>query len=242
MYRDGFTFGNRSTWDFDMHAERYPRQVAPVRKMKTFSVAGRNGDLHVMEDAWENYPQPYEVYFHGDTPTPEQAHAIKAWLMGTGGYQILKDVYDPKHYRMAIYKGPLDIENKLNKYGRCTISFDCAPQSYLLDGVYPVTFTAAGTLHNPTAFDALPIVTVYGNAAGTVTLGAVTVDIKEISDPIILDCELMNAYSQPGEGAPVNQNRSIYAPKFPILSQGLNPVAFTGGITKIEIVPRWWTL
>lgn len=239
---NGFTFGDRSTWEFDMHVEKYPRISVPKRKMQTYTVPGRNGDLHVMEDAWENYTQPYEVYFHGKLPAPEQAHAIVAWLFGPAGYRRLQDAYDPNHYRMAICKGPLDIENKLNKYGRCTILFDCAPQSYLLEGEAAVSFSVPDRLFNPTMFPAQPIITVYGTGAGTLTVGSVVVDIKEITDPIILDCGRMQAYSQPGEGAPVNRNGSIYAPVFPVLSPGENVIAFAGGITKAEIIPRWWTL
>lgn len=240
--RNGFTFGEYSSWDFDAHVEKYPRISAPARKMQTFSVAGRNGDLHIMEDAWENYTQPYEIYFHGKRPSPEQARAIKAWLFSPDGYQRLEDVYDPEIYRMAICKGPLDIENRLNKYGRCTLQFDCAPQSYLKGGEDPLWFLEAGKLYNSTAFDAQPIITVYGTAAGTVTVGSTVVEIKAISNPIILDCEQMQAYSQPGEGAPESQNGNIYAPKFPVLAPGDNAIAFTGGITKLQIIPRWWTL
>lgn len=239
---NGFTFGEYSTWDFDAYVEKYPRISVPARKMQTFAVAGRNGDLHIMEDAWDNYTQPYEIYFHGALPAPEQAHAIAAWLLGSAGYQRLEDVYDPNYYRMAICKGPLDIENRLNKYGRCTLHFDCAPQSFLKTGEYPQVFSASGMLHNTTAFNAQPIITVYGTDAGTVTVGSAVVEIKAISDPIILDCEQMQAYSQPGEGAPENQNGNIYAPVFPVLIPGENAIAFTGGITKIEIIPRWWTL
>lgn len=239
---DGFTFGDKATWDFDMHVERFPRQSAPARKMTTFSVPGRSGDLHAFEDAWENYTQSYEVYFHGNFPTPEQAHAVKAWLMGGSGYQILKDMYDPNYYRKAIFTGPMDIENILNKYGRCTINFNCAPQSYLVNGSSLIGFTAPGTLYNPTLFNAQPTITIYGTAAGTVSVGGVAVEIKSITDPIVLDCELMQAFSQPGEGAPVNQNSNIYVPEFPMLQPGANALAFTGGITKVEIIPRWWTL
>ena len=238
-----FSFGDRTTLDFGMRVERYPRQLVPGRKMKTFPIAGRNGDLHALEDAWENYIQPSEVYFHDDIESaPEMAHAIAAWLMGGAGYQKLLDTYDPGHYRMALFKGPMDIENIMNRYGRCTIQFDCAPQSFLVGGDTPLVFEGAGSLHNVTSFDALPVITVYGDAPGTVTVGSTTVEIKEISDPIILDCEMMQAYSKPGEGAPVNRNGSVHALPFPVLSPGANAVSFSGGISKLEIVPRWWTL
>ena len=241
MY-NSFSFGGRSSEKFGVRVERYPRREIPRRKMQTFSIAGRNGDLHAIEDAWENYTQPYEVYFHGEKPSPELAHEIAAWLMGVSGYQRLQDTYDPQYYRMAIFRGPMDIENIMNRYGRCTILFDCAPQSFLLSGQEPVTFRGPGTLHNGTSFASLPCVTVYGNGPGAVTVGTATVEIKSISDPIVLDCELMQAYSQPGEGAPVNQNGNVRALPFPVLLPGDNAVSFSGGISKVEIVPRWWTL
>lgn len=239
---NSFTFGAHASTEFHIRVESYRKMAVPGRKMRTFSIAGRNGDLHALEDAWENYIQPYSIYFHGDTPSPELAHEIAAWLMGYGGYQKLQDTYDPDHYRMAMFKGPMDIENILNRYGRCTIRFDCAPQSFLVSGDAPVIFEASGAIYNGTSFDALPVVTVYGNGPGAVTVGAVTVQIKEISNPIILDCELMQAYSKPGEGAPVYKNGSVYAPVFPALSPGSNPVSFSGGISKVEIIPRWWEL
>lgn len=239
---NSFTFGDKSTLDFSVQIERYPAQQTSARKLKTYSIPGRNGDLHAFEGAWENHVQPYSIYFHGTDPAPETAHAIKAWLMRGSGYQRLEDTYDPKYYRKAIFKGPMDIENILNKYGRCIVSFDCAPQYFLVEGEKTIHFSAPGTLHNSTSFGAMPIITVYGTAAGTVTVGGVTVEIKAISDPIILDCETMQAYSQPGEGAPVNQNGNIYALAFPILAPGDNSISFSDGITAVEIVPRWWTL
>ena len=76
-----FWFGNESSADYHIRIERYPRRTVPRRKMQTFSVAGRNGNLHILEDAYENYMQPYKIYFHGEASSPELAHEIAAWLM-----------------------------------------------------------------------------------------------------------------------------------------------------------------
>lgn len=240
---NGFTFGNHGTKEFFTKVERYPVQKSPARKMETISVDGRNGDLHICQNAFSNYIQPYDCYFRQvGKAMPQLAHEVKAWLMAKAGYHKLIDCYDPEHYRLAAFAGPMDIENILNKYGRCTVEFDCCPQSFLVSGDTPVTFEDAGVIENPTAFEALPVITVYGNGAGTVTVGETTVQIYEIVDPIILDCESQNAYSQPGEGAPENCNSQILAIPFPSLLPGGNPVSFSGDITKVEIVPRWWEL
>lgn len=240
--RNGFIFGDHSTVDFDMHVEKYPKQVTAKRKRTTISVAGRNGDLHIDEGAFENYMQPYECYFHGENVTPEMAHAIKAWLCSAGEYRRLEDAYDPSVFRLATFVGPMDIANVLNEYGRCTVNFDCAPQSFLKSGENTVSFASAGVLWNETQFTALPIITIHGTAAGTVTVGGVAVEIKAIADQITLDCETMNAYRQVADGAPENMNSCIYAPEFPALKPGGNTVSWTGGITGVDIIPRWWTL
>ena len=237
-----FKFGDKTTLDFDMHVERYPKQIGARRRSNTVSVPGRNGDLHFLEDAFDNYTQPYECYFHGSLPMPEQAHGVKTWLLRSGSYQRLEDTYDPKYFRLASFLGPIDIENTLNKYGRCTVLFDCAPQSFLKSGEYPVPFDAPGILVNPTEFAALPLITVYGSDAGSVTIGNRTVTIKSIEDRIVLDCDLQHAYRQTGEAAPENMNAHISAPEFPKLLAGENPISWTGGIERIEIIPRWWTL
>ena len=84
--------------------------------------------------------------------------------------------------------------------------------------------------------------TVYGTGAGTVTLGQVTVPIFSIQDQLILDCDLQNAYRQSDAGILDYCNGDIYAPQFPVLQPGENPVEFTGDITGVEIIPRWWEL
>ena len=242
MVRGKFIFGGRSTEEFALRVEKFPAMISPARRRQTKPIAGRNGNLHYQENAFDNYIQPYQCYFHGLQPAPIHAHAVKAWLSNSGAYQRLQDSYDPEHYRLATFAGPLDIENIFNKFGRCVINFDCDPRSFLISGDTACAFDTPSALWNPTLFDALPTVTVYGSGAGTVTVGAVTVKIHEITDQLILDCENQNACRQVGDGAPENKNLCIYAPVFPVLQPGENPISFTGDITKIEITPRWWEL
>ncbi|MBQ9839007.1 MAG: hypothetical protein IJO56_05925 [Oscillospiraceae bacterium] len=239
---DGFKFGNRATWDFSMRVEKYPRQSGAARKFKEISVPGRNGALHIDEGCFENFQQPYECYFHGVLPTPEQSHAIRAWLQGTPGYQRLEDVYDPEHFRMASFTGPLDVENHFNRYGRCVVTFDCMPQAFLKSGEIPISFVVPGLLYNSTGFPALPMITVYGSAAGTLTVGTCAVEIKSLEDVIILDSDTQNAFRRSDAGALENKNACIYAPTFPQLLPGANVIAWDGGIERVEIIPRWWTL
>ena len=217
--------------------EHYPVRVVPERALTETEIAGRNGALVQYDGNWNNYTQEYEVYISAEkTGLVRAARAVAEWLSAPVGYQRLEDSYEPDVYRMAYYAGGQDIESILNRFGRATIEFVCKPQRFLKSGEAPKTFTEAGKLTNITRMDALPVITVYGTG-GTVTVNDTTVEISEIEDYVVLDCELMDAYKG-------NENRNPYvsAADFPVLVSGINNISFSGGITSLEIVPHWWTI
>ncbi len=238
----GFIFGGRSTRNFGISVEKYPDQVGAARRIKTISVPGRNGMLHQDEGSYDDVPKAYSCYFRGEKPTPEQSHAVANWLLSPETYQRLEDFYDPSFYRMAIYTGTLDIENILNLYGRFTAKFRCMPQAFLKAGEQPISFSTPGKLCNPTGQPALPVITVYGESGGMLSVGSCVVEIKTLADFLTLDSELQDAYRLAPGGAPENKNDSIYAPAFPILGAGESVISWTGGIQSVKIIPRWWTL
>ena len=235
-----FVFGGKSTAELGVVIERFPAQQASARRITSYAVPGRNGLLHVDEGVYEEIPKNYEVYFRGQRPMPEMAHAVKNWLRSAGVGARLEDTYDPQHFFFATFQGPMDMENIWNRYGRCVITFTADPRAFRKTGEISLDIPGPMELLNPTENPAQPLITVFGNAPGTVTVGGVTVTVKELTSPIVLDCEAMNAYSQPGEGAPVNKNNAICAIPFPVLKPGLNYVTFDGGIERLEIIPRWW--
>jgi phage-related protein len=104
-------------------------------------------------------------------------------------------------------------------------------------GEIPLYIEGATTVMNKYGHTALTIIKVYGSGTGSLWVGGTRVDFTEIDDMTILDCDLQNAYN--GRG---NRNLYIDAPEFPSLKDGENAVSFSGGITRIQIIPRWWEL
>lgn len=235
---DYFVFNGRSTREFGMAVESYPDQNAPKRCRTAIKIPGRCGSLHQDEDAFENIDVNYKVWFRGDLPTPEQAHAVKSWLLSPKGYQRLEDKYDPNYFRLASFTGPMNISNILSRYGKCKITFDCDPRCFLKNGELPIELENGGTLLNPTAFASTPLIRVYGNGEGSVTVAGVTVQILEMTTGMVLDCENEWAYALGDVGQSLDS--TIYAPEFPKLQPGENRVIFDGGVTAVQIVPRWW--
>ena len=231
-------FNGKSSDDFSLFVSRYPARVIPARKSERISVPGRSGDLLIAQDAWDNYGQVYEVYISAEKITmPVAAHAVAGWLCGAPGYCRLQDDYDRDCYRMASFSGGAEIENILNRFGRATIEFNCKPQSFLLAGDAPIDVRSGETLYTPTGFPAMPKIRVYGSGEGGLSIGGAQVRFLSITDGMVLDSEVQNAYL-----GTENLNGDIAADSFPVLRGGENAVSFSGGVTGIEITPRWWTI
>ncbi len=228
-----------SSDDVHVVVERYPGVELAGRKLDTQSVPGRNGDLLFPQNAYQNYVQAYEIYVSAERiRLPRAMREVANWLCGPVGYQKLEDSYDVETYRRAYFAGPLDVESILHRFGRATIEFNCQPQRFLRVGDLAVQAAQGQVLLNPTAFAALPLITVTGTGAGTLTVGDVTVTINSMPrGVIVLDSDTQNAYY----GA-FNLNSTVSAPEFPTLPAGESAVRWTGGITGVEIIPRWWTL
>lgn len=232
-----FIFGGENSLDYSLNIEEYPEYNTPERVIERYQVPGRSGDLVFDTGAYQNVVQRYNVYLKAEpVKTHEAARQTARWLQAPGGYRRLEDSYDPEVYRMAMFTGPTDVSNWFAKYGRAELEFDCMPQRYLKSGEYPVEIENQGHLFNP-GMEATPLILIRGAGSGSITLGEYNVQIQSIPQAgLYLDCDTQNAYS--GE---VNENNLISLSNgFPVLPPGDTKVGWSGGITDVQITPRWW--
>lgn len=215
--------------------EQYPARPVPQRKHERFQVPGRNGDVVVWEDAWDNVQQDYDIYLSAeDAGLPEVANRAVQWLM-VPGYQRLEDEYDRDSFRMALFVGPADLANTLNQFGRATISFDCWPQRFLKSGAEPVRIAQGASLTNPSIYTAEPLIVVEGAGSGVLTVGASVLTLDDCNG-VTLDSREQEAWRGVS-----NLNTTVHG-DFPKLPAGETPVSWSGGITGITITPRWFYL
>lgn len=237
-----FILNDLDSRDYGIIMTKAPPLVLAERETETVSVAGASGDLHIDMGRYKNVTIPYQCAIlpvKGST-LRETVEAATPLLRPTAGYHRLEDSFTPNLYRVARIGTAVSVESIVERAGSFTIEFDCKPQRFYKSGEFAVTLTGAGGLYNQTEFPAKPIITVYGSGAGTLTVGEVTVEIKTLADYITLDCEIQDAYRK--GVSTQNMNGCIAADVFPTLEPGSNTIKWTGGITKIEIIPRWWTL
>lgn len=235
-----FYFAGRCSTQFNIRVEKCPEFFAAQKRVEKISVPGMNGELIAIGDeTYCNVPQKYEIWFKDNADgVTAYSKQIASWLLSPKGYQILEDDYDSEIYRKAIFQGPLDIENWMLKRGRATIELDCKPQRFLKSGNQEIQIISGQNLYNP-YMPSLPLIQITGNGPGSLTIGDTTITILRMSETLIFDCEVGNAY----KGAS-NENNNIQINKTtPIkLQSGETKISYSGGITGVSIVPRWWTL
>ena len=223
--------------------EAYPPLDRPRRKFTKIEVPGKTGDIIMLEDAWEDYEQEYEIYAGEGTTNsaPAKFVDIMSWLHSANGYARLTDSYNPNYFRMAYYVGPTDVESILNRYGRATIKFKCQGKRYLVTGTITTNFVnGSRTITNPTAYTARPTITVIGSGSGSFVMGSTTVTLNSIDSGMIIDCEKMTVTNSSGT---VNLNSYMALGDFPTFPPGNTLVTVnSGGITRLEVAPNWFVI
>lgn len=208
---------------------------SPTPKISIVTVPGRNGDLHFYEGAFNNVSGRVNCFAlqHG---VAQRLPQITKWLLLKQGYRRLETSDEPNIYRLArISNGP-ETAIRLKTLAPFSIEFDCKPQRFLKSGEYPLKLDVSKTLYN-TGFPALPLIRVNGIGAGNLYVGKYTVQILELDEYLILDSNAQNAYKDT-----LNKNGTISTTDFPVLEPEENSISWDGGISSIEITPRWWTL
>ena len=238
--RQYLSFAGKSSKDFLLYLSGPGVYDSPAADVESTSVPGRNGDI-LTENAkagrrrYQNVDIKYKAFFFNGLPA--KTAAVKAWLLSPVGYQKLQDTYDPDFFRMAVCKDALAFDVTAQKAAEMELAFNCKPQRWSVDGQRTIRLDGRSTLKNPFAFPAQPIFKVYGDSGGELYVGEEKITIHSIKDYVLLNCETHNAYNASGFC-----NETILSDDFPELPEGKTQITWTGGITAVEVIPRWWTL
>ena len=209
-------------------------EAVPIGEAQT--IPGRNGDLIWETGSYENRSGSASC-FCLQKDVERAISSAGRFLMGKKGYRRLETSDDPAHYWLARVENSPQIAMRLRTLAPFEIGFDCKPQRFVKSGENAIEFTSNGSLFNQYGQIALPFITLYGQGAGRLTIGDCVVEVKALNGTLYLDSDTQNAYNDSGI-----QNLNINAPVFPTLPGGETPIAFSGGIERVEIIPRWWEL
>ena len=231
-------FNGTSSQDLHALVQTAPEYEFPEKDYSVTHVEGRNGDIVIDTGSWQNVSRTYNLAI--DTRKisyAEVASKLVQWLHSASGYARLEDSYEPDFYRMAMYKDSGSISNIYSKAGQIEISFDCKPQRYLKSGEVSDLFTSNTEYRNPTDFPSKPKIVIHGSGSGTVKIGAYEITIFNMLDGMTVDCEIQDTYKDD-----INCNSRVSISEYPKIIAGNNTISMSGGVTSIEITPRWWML
>ena len=229
------TFGKINTKNFNAFVSGESTFVTAERDIEVIPIPGRNGTLSVDNGRFHNVSIVYPCFIVDSFRA--NYDALRAAFLSESGYNKLIDTYDPDHYRRARYTAAIDPEmTQLNRHGKFDLAFDCDPRRFLVSGDKIVTFSANGSIKNPTLYNALPFIRAYGT--GYFEISGVRVTITSANTYTDIDCELQEAYKG---STNCNGNITLNNGEFPKLIPGVNQVTISG-LSRIELSPRWWTI
>lgn len=248
-----------STQDVGMVVEHYPSIVFPSKKQEIQSVPGRNGDIILYQNAFENYDQTYQVFINAKSRggLKKAIPQISDWLMGHSGYQRLEDGYFPEIWRRAYYSGGSEFLSILNEYGEGTLKFTCAPEKYYKTGDRPITLTNGQIVTNPTMFHAQPLIRIIGSGSDT-TIRFRSMNSKQtqmledgrtlffsvLRGGVMVDVREHNAYNNGDADMPNRNNTVVGLFEEMVLKEGPTKIDWwpAANVSEVTIWPRWWTI
>lgn len=207
------------------------------RRVETFTVPGRNGDLVWDDGSYENDRIAYT--FGLTEKMKERADSVCSFfLTRSSAYYRLTSSYHPAYYRMARVASSFDPDVTLDSVMTFDVEFDCLPQKYLLTGETETEIAENGSavFTNPTAETARPLIKVT-SGTGTFQVGNTEVTVSKNNGGLVIDCESLICL----EGTESrDRDVSFNTGEFPVFkASGDTTVTVPSGMT-VRIVPRWW--
>lgn len=208
----------------------------PDKNVETIPVPGRNGSLIIDNGTFNNVTISYPCYIRENFAA--NWDNLISTLGSLSGYQRIECSNDTAHFRRGrvIMPQTPNVVN-LNKRGFFELAFDCMPQRFLISGETARTFTATGTISNPTKFTARPLIRIYGT--GTLTVNGTAITLSANSGYTDVDSTMQDCYNGSSSR---NQYVTLTSNTFPVLKPGSNNVTFGAGITQAIITPNFWEL
>lgn len=239
-----FIFNGISSADFGVYIfDGTGTFAAAERDRETMEVPGRNGMLIIDNRRYKNVDHVYKKALITDD-MKINFRGLCETLSNVKGYARLEDSVHPDEFYSAILKSTL--ETKISPdltISKGDIIFSRKPQRFLKSGEewLTITGTTAQKIKNPTSQPAEPILRVYG--AGKVYVDDVEITIASNSLSYIdIDCEAQECYLKTDTMLyNANQYVTIAGFEYPKLKEE-STVRPGSGISKIEVLPRWWRL
>lgn len=177
---NGFVFDGVDSKRYGVYVSEVSVFDAPERDVELIEIPGRDGAYVLDKKRFKNIPVTYKCFFessNGDT-FADTISALRNALCSRFGYKRLECDLNPQEYRLGVFKDGLQVGNINANSGRFDVVFNCKPQRFLIEGEHSVAVESERILHNPTLFDAKPLLQVYGY--GDISINGETISVSDV--------------------------------------------------------------
>lgn len=234
--------GVRST-TYGMKVLTQPTIVRPTERVSQVSVPGRSGSLTLLEgsDVYNDITLACTCVIED----PARIASISSWLRGQG---TIKFPIRSNGYYIGRVANQISFEKivRANPHLMFQVQFTCKPYFYFDSGNTAITATAASTqLTNPGNVPSAPLLKVYGSGdtEGVITCGSSSMLITSFSNIsyIYIDSEAKIAYkgSNSTPQDPLVLLGTRVSGDWLTIPDGNSYFTKSGGITSVQITPRW---
>lgn len=134
--RNYFTFNSVDSRDFGVYISGQGSFSSPPRSLNMVKIPGRNGDLILSDNRFENGTLTYPAFIYRNFD--ENFTRLKNWLSSSSTYGRITDSYHPDEYRYGIITSGFEPQvTRMNNAASFDISFNVKPQRFLLSGERP---------------------------------------------------------------------------------------------------------
>lgn len=228
------SFNDYKNKDFDVEVVQRPNIPAPVKRIESIAIAGRDGSLTVSDGTYEDRIIKVSMNFlvAKKDRFMNTARAVTNWLNGGG---ILRTSDDPDGF-WKVSHASIDesIERILRKAGVFTTSFTVNPYFFFESGSKLSSIEEARL--NPYALS-MPIYHISGSGNCILTVNGNPINTP-VTDNLVINTDLMLMYKE--NGTPANNATRCEYEKF-YLKPGINDISITSGFT-LKVQTNWRSL
>lgn len=230
---DVLTFNGKPFSDFETFFDGSQMFVTPEKDVSFFTIPGKNGDLSISNDRYNNKNVNVNCFIRSDFR--KNFSGLMNYLLSQEGYKRFESSKEPDVFMLAQFVNTVEpTTGAFLKFGNFTLTFNFKPQKWLKTGENPIAITNSATVYNPSLMSAKPLLKVRGT--GDIIINGKTLTLSRNTSTTYIDFEIQDAY----EGT-INRNSDLIVNDgFPDLVPGENTISVNG--CTIELIPRWWRL
>ncbi|TWW13176.1 hypothetical protein LABALGNA3A7_09820 [Dellaglioa algida] len=199
---------------------------APEAEYETEYVDGKDGSINRFK-YYKDIEQTIEFNILEDFNIKPQIRKIKAWLLNAKSFYFTDDDVLRKVKQVKID----GIKNSIAEYGVFTVAFTCDPFEYMREDKM-IDVKNGSDIENIGTYKSLPLIKVYGNGKGTLSVGRNKIAVDLQKEYMLMDSEIKECYYT------ATNLGSYMTGEFIELIPGKNKLVFNGGVTKVEIQRR----